>query len=424
MDSPILLAPPLLHSDDPPDAIHHLIKDLPIYASRSLSPDTKIYSLIQNQPFLYKQDLRAQFPKGFLRPNDDFTELLAAKKIEIVRTSGTSNDRLQCLWQVGWWDRHERLALSQNSLIRAFINSQYREAILTTPLCSDSVCKTGVLPMKERIVEDMLFLNTQEDPTRWTSTHLQQMLEDLEQFKPIALEADPVYLTHFARYLRDVNQSPPRLRWIIVTYEFVSVFHRRFVESVFKCPVFEFYGMTEAGVFFLECPEGRLHFCGQNCLVEILRPSFPSDLETTFAPSIGEIVVSTWGNHAQPLLRYRTNDLVEIDDTSCRCGMVGQSIRRLHGRIRDILCLRNGRAFTPRQIDSSLSDIAGILQYQCIHEHPNSVRVRFVADGTENPRDEIESKLKALWGDVEIALESRAFIPPEPSGKYRVVVPL
>ncbi len=407
-----------------PEEIYNAVKDLPIYSKRAFKIDAGMEGFLESLVFTTKSDLRKHFPNGFLRKSELLTNLVESKRVEVVRTSGTSAERLQVLWDTTWWDHHERKALCTNPIIQPFINSDYREAILTTPLCSDSVCKTGPLKMEDRIIDYMLFLNTQEDPTRWTATHLNQMEEELRRFQPIALEADPAYLAQFALFLEKSKLRPPRLHWIILTYELVSLIHRKIIRSVFNCPLFEFYGLTEAGVFFLECSKGRHHFCGQNSCVEILRPHSLAQCGKQLDETIGEIVVTTWGNKVEPLLRYRTSDLARVDPNPCDCGRNTPTLERFEGRITELIETKDGKLITPRAVDSALSKIKGILHYRCIEEPGSKLRIEYVKIEGSDPEDEIAQALSPLFSGFKLSVHLQRFIAPTPSGKYRLLVPL
>lgn len=404
-----------------PKSVHDIVKDLPLYAGRRYSLSKGMEEFLDAMPFMAKPDLRRHFPQGFLRPGVGFASLVASKKVEVVRTSGTSSDRLQVLWDADWWERQELAALRSHPHIAPHLNHAYREIVLTTPLCSESVCKTGPASMDERRIDHLLFLNTQHDPSRWSVPDLSRMAAEIEEFKPVAMEADPVYLAALARYIRDNKRPAPGLKWIILTYEFVSLIDKHAIHAVFGCPVFEFYGLTEAGVFFLECPRGRHHFCGSDSAVEILRPR-----DSALAVKLGEVFVTTWGNTAEPLLRYRTGDLVTMDNTACSCGIPGPVIASFEGRLRDVIEFPDGSAFTPRQIDIALFGTKGLAQYMCVHDQPESVRVDYVFDasaGAPDPGDEIHSRLRSIWGKIAIHVRRVPFITPEQSGKYRTTVP-
>ncbi|MBI4179886.1 phenylacetate--CoA ligase family protein [bacterium] len=407
-----------------PRAVHDVVKDLPIYADRPFCLTDGTDGFLDALPFMTKADLRRYFPHGFLRPGTSFASLIASKKVEVVRTSGTSSDRLQVLWDADWWERQEAAALKSHAYIGPRMTGEYTEAVLTTPLCSESVCKTGPATMEERRVDNLLFLNTQHDPSRWTHSDLARMADEIDRFRPAAIEADPVYLAVLARHLRDSRRPVFKFDWIILTYEFVSAIDKTAIRGLFGCPVFEFYGLTEAGVFFLECPKGRHHFCGSDSVVEVFRVTEGDDGWRGLPVNTGEAVVTTWGNSAAPLLRYRTGDLVTVGVDRCACGAPGPTVLSFEGRIRDVIKLPDGKVFTPRLIDDTLFGIPGLAQYVCVQEGPDSMRVDYVSDGPRDPGGEIVSQLHSILGTARVAARSAPFITPEQSGKYRTAVPL
>lgn len=408
-----------------PEIVYAVVKDLPIYRDRRFNVSQRMDEFLNALPFMTKSDLRRHFPQGFLRTSDSFAALVASKTVEVVRTSGTSSERLQILWETDWWERQELAALCTNPVIQPHMNDAYREAVLTTPLCSESVCKTGPATMEERRIDNLLFLNTQHDPSRWGRADLNRMADELHAFQPVAIEADPVYLAALARYIREYGCSIPSVRWVILTYELVSSIDKALIQSHFNCPVFEFYGLTEAGVFFLECPQGRHHFCGTDSVVEVLRPP-----DSRLPAHMGELLVTTWGNRMAPLLRYRTGDLAAVDPAPCACGKPGPTVSSFEGRIRDLLERPDGLVLTPRQVDTALFGTERLVQYQCVQEKTESVRIDYVVPRStgegegESGGEEIRSRLRFLLGSrTEVRASMVPFVAPEPSGKYRTVVP-
>jgi phenylacetate-coenzyme A ligase PaaK-like adenylate-forming protein len=398
-------------------ALYQSVRELPVYAKHPLAASSNLEEFIRPLPFMGRQELRVHFPNGFLPPSVRFAQAVASKKIEVVRTSGTSSDRLQVLWADGWWQRQELEGLKSNPYIAQRLNESYREAVLTTPLCSENVCQTGPTPMSERCVDYLLFLNTQLDPSHWGDHDQARMLDEIEQFQPTSIDADPVYLASLARYIRRSGRRAPRFGWIILAYELVTALDKAEIQRTFDCPAFDFYGLTEAGVFFLECTAGRHHFCGSNSVVEILQPElggWPLDM--------GEVVITTWCNSAQPLIRYKTGDLVRVDPSSCPCGRPGPTIRSFEGRIRDVLQTPDGGRVTPRQIDRALAHTAGLYHYRCVQKE-RSLIVDYVRDPGTDPGQAIQECLAGLGIGMRIDVRPVPFISPEQSGKYRTVVP-
>lgn len=73
----------------------------------------------------------------------------------------------------------------------------------------------------------------------------------------------------------------------------------------------------------------------------------PDSLEPASA-SAGELVVTDIDNQVAPLIRYRTDDLVKLDESACACGRVHARMHPL-GRVGDLTLVR-GIAIGPMQI--------------------------------------------------------------------------
>lgn len=61
--------------------------------------------------------------------------------------------------------------------------------------------------------------------------------------------------------------------------------------------------------------------------------------------NIGELVISSIYTEAFPLVRYATNDLVEVTYEKCKCGRVNPRILRFLGRSDDMLKVKGVKIF-------------------------------------------------------------------------------
>src|SRR5262245_23986516 len=88
-----------------------------------------------------------------LVPDDrTLASALHGGEISLVGTSGTGGERVQVLWHQPWWDAQELDGFQLNcSTGPHVLRPDYREAVLTTPLCSGNLCHVRALPMEERI---------------------------------------------------------------------------------------------------------------------------------------------------------------------------------------------------------------------------------------------------------------------------------
>jgi phenylacetate-CoA ligase len=121
--------------------------------------------------------------------------------------------------------------------------------------------------------------------------------------------------------------------------------------------MFDITGMTElyGPGTGLDCTRHEgIHYWADYYLLECLDPD---TLEPVAPGEIGEMVVTTLGKEAAPLIRYRTRDLTRMMDHPCSCGSILPMHDRILGRSDDMIIFRAVNIY-PGQIDEVLSQIA------------------------------------------------------------------
>ena len=129
--------------------------------------------------------------------------------------------------------------------------------------------------------------------------------------------------------------------------------------------IFDHHGMTETGPISHECPAqpGVLHVIESAYLPEVIDPE-----GNPVAPGqIGELVVTTLGRLASPLLRYRTGDLVRVASdpgSPCACGRHDLALAGgILGRADDMLIVRGVNIY-PSAVEEILHGFSEIAEYQ------------------------------------------------------------
>jgi phenylacetate-CoA ligase len=131
---------------------------------------------------------------------------------------------------------------------------------------------------------------------------------------------------------------------------------RELVKSAFDATVVNAnYGMAEVlSNFGSECEfGGGMHFHGHGAVwVELLDPTDGTSMSLV-PGSRGDLVVTHLRKEAQPLVRYATNDVMEIVSTDpCACGRSTFKFR-LHGRADDMFVVRGINVF-PSAVQAAL----------------------------------------------------------------------
>ena len=119
--------------------------------------------------------------------------------------------------------------------------------------------------------------------------------------------------------------------------------------------VFDHHGMTEVGPVSYECPEqpGRLLIIDSSYIAEVIDPQTGGTAE---AVDTGELVLTTLGRTAAPLLRYRTGDLVQRNaDGSLEGGILSRA---------DDMVLVRGVNLYPSAVDQVIRSIDGVAEYR------------------------------------------------------------
>jgi phenylacetate-CoA ligase len=204
----------------------------------------------------------------------------------------------------------------------------------------------------------------------------------------------------------------PSLRFILCSYEFVSVAHRRILGRVFGVPVFNLYGSTETGHLLMETGRGEMRASLETALLEVLSMD---------EHGIGELAVTTLTNDFMPLIRYRISDLVERHEQPYRTNYL------VHGRAADAFVAPDGKRVTTWQIDQCLADLPGIAHYQLCERAGGDWLLRFAPDTTAPSAaaiEELRDRLTRLLGvSGELAIQQTELLVPESSGKFRLGYP-
>jgi len=136
------------------------------------------------------------------------------------------------------------------------------------------------------------------------------------------------------------------------------------IEEAWGARCIDHYGMTEIGPAAFECEKkkGRLHIIESGYIAECLKRSKSEPVEPGEA---GELVLTSLGRSASPLIRYRTGDLVKMSRVPhCECGRSFAALEGgILGRIDDMLIVRGVNIY-PSAIEQIVRRVPGIVEYR------------------------------------------------------------
>jgi phenylacetate-CoA ligase len=365
-------------------------------------------------PLVTKHHIRDGFPHNFLAAGVELEALLDLNLVEVEQTSGTSEQRTSLLLGRGWWAAQEQRALRLNRRVSRTLDEfpEARRVTIASPVCSGDICYHGVPSLAERTLDNALYVNLSRHPLLWSEADLARMAAETVDWQPQFLDVDPVYGMRFARYCEQERIRLPSLHFVLCSYEYVSVVHRRILERAFGVPVFNLYGSTETGHLLMEDEDGHLVPSTETAFLEVIEPD---------GRDVGDLIVTTLTNEYMPLIRYRIGDLVE------RLREVDRCLYRVHGRAMDAFTGGDGSRVTVGQIDECFEGVSGIAHYQLRQEKRDEWRLRFVPDGGAPSAAELKELRGRLADTLEtsspLQIEETPGLLAESSGKFRLGYP-
>ncbi len=390
---------PLLHPVSapdflPPDQLHSLqlqrLKTIvqraydrvPLFRQRMeerhLTPsDVRTLEDVTQLPFTVKTDLRDTYPFGlFASPMKDIVRLHAS--------TGTTGKPIVVAYT------QEDINVWSNVMMRSFaacglhagdvIQNAYGYGLFTGGLGAHyggEALGATVIPI--------------------SGGNTQRQLMVMKDFGATAICCTPSYFLHIIEQAPElgVNFKELQLRAGIFGAEPWTESMRRRIEADSGIKAYDIYGLSE--------------IIGPGVAMECQCQAGPHIFEDWFYPEIidvktgkpladgeeGELVLTTLGKQAMPMIRYRTRDITTLAAERCECGRSLRRIKRISRRSDDMFIIRGVNVY-PSQIETALLKVEGTLpHYQIILTR-------------EKGLDEIEVQVEVtreVFGDTVGALE-------------------
>lgn len=308
-----------------------------LYTQLGLSADTiKSASDIRKLPFTTKQNLRDNFPYGFLG-------LPQKELIRLHSSSGTTGNPT-----VIFHNRHD-IDSWANLMARSLYCAGVRDTDVFQNISGYGLF-TGGLGFQYGIER----LGCLSIPAGAGNSPRQIKL--MQDYGTTVAHAIPSYLNRLYEVFLEEGLDPQKdtkLHTFVIGAEPHTEEQRQRIQEMFGVKAYNSFGLSEMngpGVAF-ECTyQNGLHIWEDAYLVEIVNPD---TLEPVPDGEIGELVMTTLDREAMPLIRYRTRDLTRILPGKCPCGRTHARLDRITGRSDDMFIIKGCNVF-PMQIEGVL----------------------------------------------------------------------
>lgn len=359
-------------------------------------------------PFINKNSIRND-PSSFINNRLDFHELWQKN------TSGTTGTPVTI-----FYSQEFHFAQLINTVRKIAYRAQMSEVDRSRILCLSIT--------DNRSSKDLVVV----DPTKETGPRIQIVVNEsnpksierlfflINKLQPAIITGKPSVfeiLTSQSSLWHDRKDYVPRL--IVSSGALLEEDLKKKTQEFFKANIFNSYGLTEFGLVASECQNHNgLHVDESRILAEITNDECVSTEE-------GELVLSCVDNTAMPLIRYKTGDLVTVDNTRCHCGTSGVRLTRIKGR--RVTCFRfeNGILFSPSHLND-LFNIFPISEFQITQLNLKNFEILVQPKSThdtDNLIRKIRSYIKNTFpSEVEVSVRPTIFDYSIKFERYRSLI--
>lgn len=232
----------------------------------------------------------------------------------------------------------------------------------------------------------------------------------INEHMPESIYAYPSSVYLLARYCQELNLKIS-VKVVFTSSEILTEKVRRLVEDTFGCKVFDWYGQSERAAAAGMCERGMYHLAEDYSIVEL------ADMGKGM-----EIIGTTLHNYAMPLLRYKTGDVVEVNDGLCSCGRPSRAISGIKGRKPGFVWLANGGRIPSVLLEYSIDLATNVIEAQLVQEKAGEIIINVAGNGNFNSDDRIrliEAAKKHTSMDMVVILNETKKIPRGPNGKFQ-----
>ena len=312
------------------------------FKEKGVTPDDiQTLADLTKLPFTSKLDFRDNYPFG----------LMAVPHEQVVRihsSSGTTGKPIIAPYTQGdidiWAEIIARTLAAGGATKDDVIQNAYGYGLFTGGL--------GFHYGAERLGASVI-------PTSGGNTKRQILL--LQDLETTVITCTPSYALILDETAKDmgIDLRDTKLRLGFTGAEPWSEQMRGDIEERLGISAINIYGLTEIigpGVS-VECPyKCGMHIAEDHFLVGVINPETGEQLPYG---EEGELIITTLTKEAQPVIRFRTRDIVSLNPEPCDCGRTLVRMSRVTGRSDDMLIVRGVNVF-PSQIESVLLAIEGV----------------------------------------------------------------
>lgn len=249
-----------------------------------------------------------------------------------------------------------------------------------------------------------------------------QTYKKLLKAKPVILKGYASAMVEFAQFLKENNLTELRPKALSTTSETLIPQDRKFLESVFKAPIYDQYGCGEISGIAYECAEHNgLHINQEHVIIQIV-----DDEGNEVINEKGRVIGTNLDNFVMPFIRYENGDVSTLLSDKCACGVNQPMLKNIEGRLKETIELKTGVKvhgvfFTDILYELNLGTDE-FNRFQVVQNSPGKIEFRLEINNKRS-RDflpKLSSSLDKFFHEVTIVEYEK--LPVGENGKFKYII--
>ena len=245
-----------------------------------------------------------------------------------------------------------------------------------------------VFPLKDRLKEFMkCFVMNRSNIffDALDAESLQNIFWQLKKINPHLVHAHPSTIYSLALWAKEKNEKEKVFNIFESSGELLGDRKRRIISEALNCKVIDRYGLAEFGVVAYQLNGNDLQVFDSFV--------YPETKYVNSKGEVPELVFTGLTNYLMPLIKYRTGDRGNIEETPN-----GFVIENIVGRMHDMVDI-NGKQYPTHYIQDVLDRVGGVKEFQIILQKDESMILTLVSEeGVNNQLT--KQKIESYWPDA------------------------
>jgi phenylacetate-CoA ligase len=250
------------------------------------------------------------------------------------------------------------------------------------------------------------------------TTSSERQVDLLRRSGVTAITGTASFILHLAEVAKAAGHDPSKwpVKTIITAGELATPGIRQNLEEAWGARVYDLFGSVDTLTWSSidceasRCVHGRygMHIWEDACCIQVL----DSEGKPVTPGQYGEMCITSWAWRSSPKIRFRTGDLIAVEEAPCECGRMLKRMMPVAGRVDHVLRIR-ATTFFPMAIENAILQAAhGTSEWMAeavATKSGDRLRITIESANPGEPATAIEHQLRSKLGSRSVDVR---LVPP------------